>query len=303
MFHNAFFSIVKKQSRKSKHESGTSFYSSLCEAMKNTLNAEQIELLPRGFQELQKNLILKLKQELYPYEKEIAEAIHALYPGMKAIWKRGDIVGKFREPTGLSLLWGVNDPIVTVTENGVKYQFDFTKIMFAKGNMHERARIPKLVNEGDVVVDMFAGIGYFSLGIGKHSKPKKIYSIELNPVSFEFLNQNIELNKLISVIQPIHGDCKIEVPQLAKNGVVADTVIMGIFPEPIEFIPAALSVAKRGTLVLYEGIDKSDGLLLFENFKKIAAESNREIELREVRVVKNYKPHQFHVVDSIIILN
>jgi tRNA wybutosine-synthesizing protein 2 len=300
---SGFILIVRDQPQKPKNEDKTSFYASLCEAMKDTLSEELLEQLPRGFQDLEKNMVLRLKEELHPYETQIAKTIHERYPNMKAIWKRGDIVGKFREPAGLTLLWGENDPIVTVLENGVRYRFDFTKIMFAKGNMHERARIPKLINIGEIVVDMFAGIGYFSLGIGKHSKPAKIYSIELNPVSFEFLQQNIELNKLTSIITPIHGDCMVQVPELAKNGVLADKVIMGIFPEPIEFISSALTVAKPGTIVFYEGIDKADGRLLFENFQKKAAELDRSVELKEVRVVKNYKPHQFHVVDSILITN
>ena len=217
---------MKHQSRNKKHESKSSFYGALSDKMNGKIPDELMELLPRGFQDLEKNVILKLKTELEPYETLIAEAIHELYPNMKAVWKRGDIVGQFREPAGLKILWGENDPIVTVPENGVRYRFDFTKIMFAKGNIHERQRIPKRVEKGDIVVDMFAGIGYFSLGIAKHSKPGKVYSIELNPVSFEFLEKNIVLNKVESIIEPINGNCKTEVMKLAEKGIKADKIVM-----------------------------------------------------------------------------
>jgi tRNA wybutosine-synthesizing protein 2 len=292
---------MKHQSRHHKHESDTSFFGALWNKLQGKIPEELMELLPRGFQELEKNVILRLKPELEPYQSFIAEAIHELYPAMKAVWTRGDIVGQFREPSGLKLLWGLNDPIVTVTENSVKYRFDFTKIMFAKGNMHERQRIPKKIAKDDVVVDMFAGIGYFSLGIAKHSEAKKVYSIELNPVSYEFLRQNIALNKLESIIEPIHGDCKLVVPELAQRGIKADKILMGIIPEPVEYIPAALSVSKPGTIIFYEGVDKEDGQEMFQRFKSSAGSLGKEVELVEVRVVKNYKPHLFHVVDSILI--
>jgi len=292
---------MKHQSRHNKHESDTSFFGALWNKLQGKIPEELMELLPPGFQELEKNVILRLKPELEPYQSFIAEAIHELYPAMKAVWTRGDIVGQFREPSGLKLLWGLNDPIVTVTENSVKYRFDFTKIMFAKGNMHERQRIPKKIAKDDVVVDMFAGIGYFSLGIAKHSEAKKVYSIELNPVSYEFLRQNIALNKLESIIEPIHGDCKLVVPELAQRGIKADKILMGIIPEPVEYIPAALSVSKPGTIIFYEGVDKEDGQEMFQRFKSSAGSLGKEVELVEVRVVKNYKPHLFHVVDSILI--
>ncbi len=294
---------MKHQSRKQKHESETSFFGALSNKLEGKIPQELMDLLPRGFQELEKNVILRLKPELDPYQPLIAETIHELYPTMKAVWTRGDIVGQFREPSGLKLLWGVNDPIVTIVENGVKYRFDFTKIMFAKGNMHERQRIPKKVVKNDVVVDMFAGIGYFSLGIAKHSGAKKVYSIELNPVSFEFLKQNIELNKVGSIIEPIHGDCKLVVPELSQKGIKADKILMGIIPEPVEYIPAALSVSKPGSIIFYEGVDKEDGQEMFERFKSAAGIVGKEVDLVEVRVVKNYKPHLFHVVDSIQIKN
>ena len=43
---------------------------------------------------------------------------------------------------------------------------------------------------------MFAGIGYFTIPIAVHSNVKKIYAIEINPVSYNFLCENIKLNKV-----------------------------------------------------------------------------------------------------------
>lgn len=86
-----------------------------------------------------------------------------------------------REPS-LEIIYG--DETETIhKENGCLFNLDLSKVMWAKGNNNERLRIAKLVEDGEVVVDMFAGIGYFSIPIGVHSNAEKIYSIEINPNS------------------------------------------------------------------------------------------------------------------------
>ena len=205
------------------------------------------KLLPRGFQELNGRAILNLtlKPELHPYIEQIAAAIPKINKRIKAVWMRtGQISGKFREPQGLTHVWGEETTEVIVNENGVRYKFDFTKIMFAKGNIHERGLLPKRLAPGEVIIDMYAGIGYFTLGMGKSKKPQKIYSIEWNPTSFKYLQENVKLNKLQNIVQPIFGDCKEEILKLVKNGVKADRIIMGLLPEPVDAIPMALQATK-----------------------------------------------------------
>ena len=107
---------------------------------------ELIPLAPRGFQELNKRVILNLNADLEPYAKEIATAILELFPRMKGFWlRKGQIEGKFRQPQGLVHILGDTETELIITENGVRYKFDFTKIMFAKGNIHERNLLPKKI--------------------------------------------------------------------------------------------------------------------------------------------------------------
>jgi tRNA wybutosine-synthesizing protein 2 len=169
------------------------------------------------------------------------------------------------------------------------------------GNLNERKFLATLVKEGEVVVDMFAGIGYFSLPIAKHSKPKRIFSIELNPESFKYLAENIKLNHFEEIITPIYGDSKIEVMNLSNSGLKADRVIMGVFPAPKDFIKEALTLARvEGTIYHYEGIvDKEKYLDLFNEFKEIAEENDFECDLLANRFVKSYGPGLYHTVFDI----
>ena len=274
------------------------------ELRKNEIFPENLlNLLPRGYQELNHIAILNLKPELRKYANQIAESMHKILPSLKAIWnKSGEIQGKFRQPQGLSHLWGDNNSEIIVTENHVKYKFDFTKIMFAKGNVTERRILPTRIKEGEVIIDMFAGIGYFSLGMARTKKPKKIYSIEWNPEAFNYLSENIQLNRVDSIITPIFGDCKEKLVELKENNIRADRIIMGLLPAPVDAISSALSVIKDdGTVIVYEGIEGKESTKLFDEFSEIANQEGFLTTLIERRIVKIYKPHLYHVVIEILV--
>lgn len=70
-------------------------------------------------------------------------------------------------PTGtrdsaLEILVGDNG-WVKHCENGILYSFDATKCIFSWGNLSEKLRVARLDCKDEVIVDLFAGIGYFVL--------------------------------------------------------------------------------------------------------------------------------------------
>ncbi|MFW9949119.1 MAG: class I SAM-dependent methyltransferase family protein [Candidatus Thorarchaeota archaeon] len=275
------------------------FKEQLKEKLSEDLTKEELLTLPGGFQTIGDLIILKLNPSLLRNKKLIAEKCLELYPSIRAIYlNQGIIKGQFRTPELIEFLAGEDNPIVEHREHGVTYRFDITKIMFSKGNINERKYLASLVTPGEIIVDMFAGIGYFSLPIAKHSRPKKVFSIELNPESFKFLKQNIALNHFEDIITPIHGDCKEEVIKLSQSGVKADRVIMGVFPAPKDFINEALYLVNvEGTIYHYEGVvGKENYLDLYTEFKEIVNASGYKCELITKRYVKTYGPHLYHVV-------
>jgi len=275
------------------------FKDKLKDALLGILTDEELSALPRGFQTIGDVAIVKFKSLLLEKKILIAEKYLDLLPKMKSVYlNSGRVKGQFRTPEKIEYLVGIDNPIAYHKEHGVTYKFDFTKIMFSMGNLNERKHLATLVKEGEVIVDMFAGIGYFSLPIAKHSKPKKIFSIELNPDSFNSLTENVKLNHFEDTITPIYGDSKVEVMNLSNSGLKADRVIMGVFPAPKDFIREALTLARaEGTIYHYEGIaDKEKYLDLFNEFKEIAERSDFKCDLLAKRFVKSYGPGLYHVV-------
>jgi tRNA G37 N-methylase Trm5 len=114
------------------------------------------------------------------------------------------------------------------------------------------------------------------------------------------LELNIEINHLEDIITPINGDSNNEVSKLSQAGIKADRIIMGVFPAPVEYVENALTVAKKNTIVHYEGVaGKDDYLNLYEQFSTIANENEFKCELLDHRFVKSYGPHLYHVVFDI----
>ena len=152
-------------------------------------------------------MVLNLKPALFPHQVVIAETILDLLPFIKTIYVHsGGIRGQFREPSQMHYVAGEKKSVVRHVENRVIFEFDIEKIMFSKGNIYERRYLPKLVQSRETIVDMFAGIGYFSLPIAIHANPTCIYAIEINPVAYEFLVKNISLNHVEQLVHPILGD-------------------------------------------------------------------------------------------------
>lgn len=277
------------------------FKSMLQEKLKDKLTEDELAILPSGFQAIGKIAILNLKEKLRRHKKEIGKAVLDTMPRFTSIWnKKGEIEGEFRKPQ-IEFLAGEKNTEAITKENNCLYRFDVTKLMFAKGNLNERVRLPKLVKSGEVIVDMFAGIGYFSIPILKFAKPKKIYAIELNPTSFHYLEENIKLNKVQEKIEIINGDCRKEVEKLAKKGIKADRIIMGYFPPPKDYLPYAMKIAKKGTVIHYATLiydekfeeEKNRDLKYIEDAAK---EAGFKAKLLNTSYVKSYRPKVGHYV-------
>ena len=207
---------------------------------------------------------------------------------VKTIMKIDHIQGSKREPV-YNILYGGETETVN-KENGCFFKLDLTKVMWSKGNNNERLRISKLVGDGEVVIDMFAGIGYFSIPIAVHSNADTIYSIEINPNSFYYLNENIKLNK-VDNITPILGDCIVETPKLK-----ADRIIMGYVKTTHHYLKAAIdSLNPGGILHYHETVPEK--LMDTRPIDRIESQSgNRDVELIKINKIKKYAPGVEHVV-------
>lgn len=264
----------------------------LQEELKKKIPGEELSLLPSSYQKIGNIVILNLKEKLWKHDKKIGKIILEKIPDTKTVCRRTDFIKTQHRKPALKIIAGEKKTETVHKEHGILYKLDVNEIMFAKGNLNERNRISKLVKKNEIVVDMFAGVGYFSLSIAKTSKPKKVYSIEINPVAYNYLKENIKLNKVGDKVVPILGDCVVELPKLGR---IADRVIMGLLPSCKEYLIDAMKVIKPNGVIHYHGTAK-DWKELFEDVKTAADINGFKVELIEKIKVKSYAPKIYHWV-------
>lgn len=207
---------------------------------------------------------------------------------VKTIMKIDHIQGTKREPV-YNILYG-NETETIHKENGCLFKLDLSKVMWSKGNNNERLRIAKLVEDNEVILDMFAGIGYFSIPIGVHSNAKHIYSIEINPNSYFYLCENIKLNKLDN-ITPILGDCMVHAPKYK-----VDRIVMGYVKTTHHYLNVAINSLNEGGILHYHET-VPEKLMNTRPLERIISQAgNREVELLKLNKIKKYAPGVEHVV-------
>lgn len=218
--------------------------------------------------------------------KKDAEALMK-NPYIKTVAIMKGVSGELRKPIVKRL---AGNGFVTVhKEHNILYKLDVSKIMFSKGNVFERQRLVKKVKKNEVVIDMFAGIGYFSLGISK--KAKRVYAIEKNPVSFRYLKENIKLNKRANIF-PILEDCK-------NVTLFGNRILMGFFPHTEKFLPYAIGMIMKKGIIHYHNIYKKKDLWKkpIKDIEKAC--KNCSFKIIEKRKVKSYAPNVYHIVMDI----
>lgn len=213
-------------------------------------------------------------------------------PGVNRIVKLGRISGLKREPD-VEVIIGEGTETIH-RENKCSFKLDVSKIMWSKGNTTERKRMSTIAKQGETVVDMFAGIGYFSIPMAVHSKPAKIYSIEINPISYSYLCENVRLNNVEGILEPISGDCR----EIAPRS-IADRVLMGYIGNTNEYLDVAMDVLKEGgTIHYHESVpDKLKFIRPVDRINEAALAADRElVEIVNKRIIKPYSPGVYHVV-------
>lgn len=121
---------------------------------------------------------------------------------------------------------------VTVTENKVKFGFDISKVMFCSGNCTERMRMGRVKCAGEIIYDLYCGIGYYTVPLLYYGGARHVYACEWNPNSVAALKSNLNYQRICSSRATlIEGDNRVNVPQLQLR--VDDAVVNSTTAVPV----------------------------------------------------------------------
>ncbi|MCE8426591.1 MAG: class I SAM-dependent methyltransferase family protein [Candidatus Methanoperedens sp.] len=192
----------------------------------------------------------------------------------------------------LSVLAGETRTETLYKENGCRYRIDLSKVYFTPRLATERARIADQIKYGDLVVDMFAGAGPFSILIAKKYPQAHVIAIDKNPDAIKYLRENARLNKVIN-LEIREGDAR----DICMDITGADHVIMNLPHSGLDFMEAALKVVRKGGFIHFYAISHEDelynGLLLKIN--QIAKRLHLVITPVDKKIVRPYAPYQHNI--------
>jgi tRNA (guanine37-N1)-methyltransferase len=230
----------------------------LRDKLSSDLSLQDLDQIYNSFDIIGDIAIIKMHNGNNTNAEALANSILSIHRGVKSVFiQDSPILGEFRVRK-LRLVAGENKTITRHRESGCVFAVNVENCYFSPRLLYERSRIAGLVKPRETVVNMFAGVGCFSIIIAKTVGQSKVFSIDVNPVAVQFMKENIRINRVFGKVVPLLGDSK-EIIKADLQG-TADRVLMPLPEKSIEYLPYALcSLKKQGGWIHFYDFQHSVG--------------------------------------------
>ena len=259
----------------------------LKKALEDVLTEKETEELFSAFDQVGDIIIVRIPDSLSSKKKIIGETLLEQVKTAKSVfYQSSSVEGEFRT-RDLEILAGEDKTETEYKEFGCRFIVDVKKAFFSPRLSTERNRIADLVQEGETVVNMFGGVGMFSIIAAKRKKCT-VYNIDINSIAAKLCEKNIELNKLKGKVISINGDAtKIIEEQLQDKG---DRVLMLLPERSDEFLNSAILTTKNSGIIHYyshiHADEKSNAAKLSEkHYFEITPVKSKILDSKIVRAV------------------
>lgn len=267
----------------------------LKKALENVLTLEENSKLISAFDQIGEIIIVRIPDSLLSKKKIIGETLLKEVKIAKSVfYQASDVEGDFRTRK-LEILAGENNTETEYKEFGCKFTVDVENAFFSPRLSTERERIANLIQDGEIITNMFGGVGMFSIMAAKKKKCT-VFSLDINPIASKLCEKNIELNKLAGNIISINGDAS----EIIKEQLMdkSDRTLMVLPERSDEFLESAINTTKNGGIIHYyshiHADKKSDaGKLSEEHFLQI---SPIQSEILTSKIVRPVGPRYYQTV-------
>jgi tRNA (guanine37-N1)-methyltransferase len=273
----------------------------LAQLLEDKLPPHLLASLPRAIDFVGDIAIIDIPPELAEHGPAIGEAVLKANKNVHTVLaKAGAVSGTYRLRE-FAVIAGENKTETIHKEYGCQYYVDVAKTFFSPRLSFEHHRVASLAKDDETVVDLFAGIGPFSIQIAKNHQNVNIYAVDVNPDAFEYLKKNIRVNRVVEKVHPLLGDAR----QLVKARLasIADRAIMNLPEKAIQYLDVACEAIKPsgGTIHFYTFVDSTSYKettepLLVEHIQKCG----RQVEaIPFSRLVRATAPREWQAVFDI----
>lgn len=201
------------------------------------------------------------------------------------VYAKGEVSGEYRTRE-LFVLAGEPTTRTEVTEHGHRFIVDLAGAYFSARLSTERQRIRDQVGEGEIILDMFAGVGPFAITLA--DRAAFIVAVDLNPCAVARMQENITKNRVRNVL-PVLADARRLAGLLPWK---FDRIVMNLPLAGTEFLPEAFQLCRPGGTIHFYSLVSATG----EHTARIQELGGIVLAEREVR---SYSPGQWHAVYDI----
>ena len=267
----------------------------LKKALENVLSEEESNELISAFDQIGEIIIVRIPDSLLSKKKIIGKALLDDVKIVRSVFYQASAVsGDFRT-RDLEILAGEDNTETEYKEFGCRFTVDVKNAFFSPRLSTERERIANLVQNGEIMTNMFAGVGMFSIMAAKKKKCT-VYSLDINPVASKLCETNIGLNKLAGNIISINGDASEIIKEQLMNK--SDRTLMLLPERSDEFLDSAIDTTKDGGIIHYYSHIHADkkteaGKLSEEHYLKVTPIKS---EILHSKIVRPVGPRYYQTV-------
>jgi len=220
----------------------------LKKTLESVLSTKESDELISAFDQIGHIIIIRIPDSLTSKKKLIGETLLDQVKSAKSIFYQSSSVdGEFRT-RDLEILAGEDKTETEYKESGCRFFVDVRNVFFSPRLSSERTRIAEFVNNDEVVVNMFGGVGIFSI-IAAKMKKCTVFNIDINPFATKLCKKNIAINRLVGNVISIHGDASQVINSQLKNK--SDRTLMLLPEKSDEFLDSAILSTKSGGIIHY----------------------------------------------------
>ncbi len=260
---------------------------SLKDYLKDSIQEDKIDEIKKSFDIIGDVVVLEIPEEFNDEKFLIGDAALKFTKRRSVYRKTSEIKGIIRTRE-LEHLAGDDVSETVHREFGSRIMLDVKKVYFSPRLATERRRITEQVKDGEIIVDMFAGVGPFPIAIAREHDVK-IYAIDINSDAYNYIKINIELNKLEGKIIPLLGDVE---DVLTGLNLKADRIIMNLPGTAWTFLDTAIKSLNNGGILHYYEF-ASEYIVPIERIIETAYP--RKVEILNTRKVKSKSPGIWHM--------
>jgi len=273
---------------------------SLKDVLKDELDEDEKEDIPTSFDVVGDIAVIKIPDSLIDKKHLIGESLLKVQGNVNTVLRqKSPVSGEFRT-RGLEVIAGEEKTETTHKEYGCSFDVDLEEVYFSPRLAHERNRITQKVEDGEVITNMFAGVGCYSILAAVNSNPEKVYSIDKNEKAVEYMKRNIRKNKVGDKVIPVKGDARDVIDEYLIGK--SDRVLMPLPEFARDFIDYAVKTVKPegGVIHFYDyGEEPEVFEPSFEFIKDL--DIDRSVELKDKAIVRSYAPNLYHVVLDLLL--